>query len=272
MDCVNHNGVPATAYCQSCGKALCSECVRNVAGGQIFCEPCRAAWQGYQQPFAAPPAYGPNPAVAGALGIIPGVGAMYNGQFFKGMIHVVIFAVLISITDHYPIFGLFIAAWVLYQAFEAFHTAKARRDGQPLPDPFGLNELGGWLGAGRTSQNPAQNPGWSNPAAQAPYNPGEDSVQQAAVGEQSQAGWQTPYTGQNPPPFAPPMPPMPPMCWPNRTPFGAVVLIGLGLLFLLHQLDFFTRRIFDFAWPLGLIALGVWLAVNRMGNSQGGSK
>ena len=65
------------------------------------------------------------------LGLIPGVGAMYNGQFFKGFIHVVIFAVLVSITDHYPIFGLFIAAWILYQSFEAYHTAKALRDGQP---------------------------------------------------------------------------------------------------------------------------------------------
>ena len=29
------------------------------------------------------------------LGLIPGVGAMYNGQFFKGLIHVVVFAVLV---------------------------------------------------------------------------------------------------------------------------------------------------------------------------------
>jgi hypothetical protein len=36
-------------------------------------------------------------------------------------------------------------AWVLYQSFEAFHTAKASRDGLPLPDPFGLNEVGSWL-------------------------------------------------------------------------------------------------------------------------------
>ena len=39
MDCVNHTGVEATAYCQSCGKALCAGCVRNAAGGQILCEP-----------------------------------------------------------------------------------------------------------------------------------------------------------------------------------------------------------------------------------------
>jgi TM2 domain-containing membrane protein YozV len=79
----------------------------------------------------------PIPSAAAVLGLIPGVGAMYNGQFFKGLIHVVIFAVLVSITEYHGIFGIFIAAWILYQSFEAFHTAKALRDGQPLPDPLG---------------------------------------------------------------------------------------------------------------------------------------
>ena len=55
MDCVNHSGVNATAYCQNCGKALCAGCVRTAAGGQILCEPCWMAWQNYQQPFVAPP-------------------------------------------------------------------------------------------------------------------------------------------------------------------------------------------------------------------------
>jgi hypothetical protein len=84
---------------------------------------------------------------------------MYNGQLFKGLIHVVIFAVLVSMTDHYPIFGLFIAAWVLYQSFEAFHTAKARRDGLPIPDPFGLNELSSWLNLGGMGRPPSAGSG-----------------------------------------------------------------------------------------------------------------
>ena len=123
MDCVNHQGVAATAYCQNCGKPLCATCVRNAGNGQILCEPCVMAWQSVQQPFVVQ-AGGPNPSVAAVLGIIPGVGAMYNAQYFKGLIHVVIFVVIISITTHYGLFGLFIPAWVLYQSFEAFHTAK----------------------------------------------------------------------------------------------------------------------------------------------------
>ena len=153
MDCVNHQGVAATAYCQNCGKALCTACVRNAGNGQILCEPCLFAWQNAQQPFVAASS-GPNPSAAAVLGIIPGVGAMYNGQYFKGLIHVVIFVVIISITTHYGLFGLFIPAWVLYQSFEAFHTAKAIREGQPLPDPLGLNEVGNWLNLGGPQARP----------------------------------------------------------------------------------------------------------------------
>ena len=173
MDCVNHSGKVAVYYCQNCGKPLCLECtvsgaLGHGAKGQVLCKDCAAAWQqSYQQPappFAtpfAPPARPsgpnrPNPTAAAVLGLIPGVGAMYNGQFFKGFIHVVVFAVLISITDRYPIFGLFIAAWVFYQSFEAYHTAMALRDEQPLPDPFGLNEVGNWLNMGTRPQNSGQ--------------------------------------------------------------------------------------------------------------------
>ena len=284
MDCVNHSGVSATAYCQNCGKALCASCVRNVAGGQIFCEPCSMAWQSFQQPFVVPPMGGPNPVGAAVLGLIPGVGAMYNGQFFKALIHVVIFAVLISITDHYGIFGLFIAAWVLYQSFEAYHTAKARRDGLPLPDPLGLNEVGNWLNLGGKPQYPNQ-PMSGQPGA-GPVAPGAGGYQAPYVGGQYQPGagqYQTPYqqapyqTAYTPPapgfdPEMPPVPPVPPLYWKRKEPIGAVVLIALGLLFLLGQLDVFHGRLMEFTWPLILIALGVWLFVRRLGDTKGGCK
>jgi TM2 domain-containing membrane protein YozV len=267
MDCVNHSGVSATAFCQNCGKALCAGCVRNAAGGQLLCEPCWLAWQSYQQPFAAPPASGPNPAAAAVLGLIPGVGAMYNGQFFKGFIHVIVFAVLISITSSVNgIFGIFIAAWIFYQSFEAFHTAKALRDGQPVPDPFGLNEVGNWLNLGQRPQNPGQPGAVPTPAAstnQPPY-----AAQ--APGPYAPGPYQAPFV---PPPAGFPDPNAPlPVYWRRREPIGAIVLIALGLLFLLAQLDVFHGQLLKFTWPLVLIALGVWLFVRRIGDSQGGPK
>ena len=284
MDCVNHSGVTATAYCQNCGRGLCATCVRNGAQGQILCEPCATAWQSVPNPFtpfAAPPPGAPNPSAAAVLGLIPGVGAMYNGQFFKGFIHVVIFAVLISISSHYPIFGLFIAAWVLYQSFEAYHTARARRDGTPLPDPLGLNEVGNWLNLGARPHDPSQGVGpaagpgaaAAGPGAyQAPYQ----APYPGATGTPGQAGNQappwTPVGGQ----VDPNMPPVPPVCppfyWRRKEPIGAIILIGLGIMFLLGQLDLFNGRFWDFIWPLFLIGLGVWLVLNRVGPWHGGPK
>jgi TM2 domain-containing membrane protein YozV len=291
MDCVNHNGTTATAYCQNCGKALCATCVRNAAGGQVLCEPCWTAWHSFQQPFVAPHSSGPNPSAAAVLGVIPGVGAMYNGQFFKGFIHVAVFVVLISLADHYGAFGFFIAAWILYQSFEAFHTAKAIRDGQPLPDPLGLNQVGDWLNLGRNVSYPAQpgaqqpgsqQPGYGQAAGTSPFGAGQSTPGQQAGGYQStysgpnQPPYQAPYQPYTPPaggyvdPAATPVPP--PMYWKRREPIGAIVLIALGSLFLLGQLDLFHGRLFEFAWPVLLIALGVWLIVRRLGISQGGSK
>ncbi len=297
MDCANHNGVTATAYCQNCGKALCAACVRNAAGGQVLCEPCWMAWQSFQQPFAAPHPDAPNPAAAAVLGLIPGVGAMYNGQFFKGLIHVVIFAVLVSMAGHYPIFGLFIAAWVLYQSFEAYHTAKALRDGQPLPDPLGLNGLGSWLNLGGKTHYPGH-PGPGPHPGSGPAPPGQPGPGPAPGSYQPYAGphqppYQSPYqqppyqdpgvppaSGFTPPGFVPPPPPVPPVCWQRKEPVAAIVLIGLGLLFLLGQMNLFSGRLLDFTWPVLLIGLGVWLIVSRLqepgsnshGDSQGGPK
>jgi hypothetical protein len=107
------------------------------------------------------------------LGVIPGVGAMYNGQYIKAVIHVLVFVVLIGITEHYGLFGLFLAAWVLYQVFDAHQTAKARRDGLPLPDPFGLNELGNAIG-GHSAPRPWTPP---SPPGVGPAGPGPMSGQ-----------------------------------------------------------------------------------------------
>jgi hypothetical protein len=140
MSCVNHAEVPNVAFCIRCGHALCNECVRNVRGS-VYCETCLgdavegknaapaetppASSQGVKQEVVA----GTNPGAAFALGIIPGVGAIYNGEFVKAAVHVLIFATLISFAEigPQPLAGLMIAAFAFYMPFEAYYTAKKRQ-------------------------------------------------------------------------------------------------------------------------------------------------
>ncbi len=163
-------GAPQTeaervGFCQDCGKPLTQATVRTVGTG-VFCEPCLAARVGATiptpdyttaPPYTAvppPPAAAtnePSPTMAAVLGFIPGVGAMYNGQFAKGIVHLVIFAILVSLANNVnDIFGLFVAGWFFYMAFEAYHTAVARRDGLPLPNAFGFNDIGERMGFGKS--------------------------------------------------------------------------------------------------------------------------
>ncbi|WP_419805870.1 hypothetical protein [Terriglobus sp.] len=110
----------------------------------------------YGYPAPPPPVPGsPNPGLALVLGFIPGVGAMYNGQFAKGVVHIVIFAVLTKVAEHVDVFGIFVAGWIFYMIFDAYQTARARRDGLVAPDPFGLNNIGERFGM-------PHNPNWGD--------------------------------------------------------------------------------------------------------------
>jgi hypothetical protein len=170
-------------FCQDCGKPLTQTTVRNVGTG-VFCEPCLTVRVGATNPAsgyttvppysAVPPqaavASEPSPALATILGFIPGVGAMYNGQFAKGVTHLIIFALLVSIADNFSwVFWWFVWGWIFYMVFEAYHTAVARRDGLPLPNAFGFNDIGERMGFGKswgavnTVGNPVQPSGTGTP-------------------------------------------------------------------------------------------------------------
>lgn len=169
MNCANHAEASAVAYCRTCGKALCANCTRPVRG-VIYCEDCLGAkMEGTVPPgttaFApgvtpgVTPGYipapgtstgaGPNPALAGILaGFFPfGVGAVYTGQYAKGLAHLVIFGLLVagaSASDSSGsemlgvICGLGIAFFYVYQIIDSVRSARALQMGQPAPDPFGL--------------------------------------------------------------------------------------------------------------------------------------
>jgi hypothetical protein len=247
MNCVNHSDRAAVAYCRTCGKALCNACSRNV-GGVIYCETCvvdapPVAPKGFGIPPSSPHI---NPPLAGFLGLIPGVGAMYNGQFMKGVIHVLVFVSLVVLTTHYPLVGMLIGFSVLYMAFDAFKTAEAMQHGLPLPDPFGLEATFG-PGVNQTS--------WQRPAAPSTPNPvAAGATQQVYEAQQhAYAAQQEAYAAQEAARAT--------SCN-NSVPIGAVVLIGLGCLFLLDNMGWFSFSV-DRFWPVILIVIGAWLLFKR---------
>jgi Domain of unknown function (DUF5668)/B-box zinc finger len=224
MNCANHPQNPVAAYCRTCGKPLCTSCTRPVMG-VIYCEQCLAERVAgtappqpspYEQPTSSsyqpgttsrPVGSGPNPGLAGILGAIPfGVGAIYNGQYTKGLAHLGIFVFLVvslssQLPDYlYTVLGIALAFFVVYQIVDAVRTAKAIQANQPVPDPFGLATM---------------------------FSPGGEKTD-----------------------FA------------RGVPTGAVILIGLGVLFLLHNLGIWFLDV-GRLWPIVLIVLGVWLFVKR---------
>lgn len=114
----------------------------------VYCESCLAAHVHVLNPlspFGTIPG-APSPGVALALGFIPGVGAIYNGQITKAISQVLIFGSLIALGDrvHGPldtIFGLGAAAFYFYMVIDAYQTAKAKSTGKPVQDMFGLGEM-----------------------------------------------------------------------------------------------------------------------------------
>ena len=74
-------------------------------------------------------------------------------------------------------------------------------------------------------------------------------------------------------PPMPPVPPIPPMPPRRSEPVGAIVLIGLGVMFLLSSMGILSMRWLGHAWPILLIAIGGWLIFKRTRDvSDGGAK
>jgi hypothetical protein len=215
---------------------------------------------------------------------------MYNEQYFKGIVHLVVFAILVSLADSHGVFGLFVAGWEFYMAIEAYHTARARRDGQPLPNPFGLNELGEKFGFGKSWPSGGTTPAPMPPDPySAPYTGSATSAPPAGAAQTYSTPYSAPYASGAVPPnwsvppapqwqqYAPPVPPIPTVPldsqvpYPgNRFPAGALWLIGFGALFLIANAGFlhgFSYRLFI---PVLLIGLAVWVFVRKMTASGAG--
>ena len=191
---------PIVGYCRACGKGLDALNV-HTAHGMIYCSEHAPDASPYTSKLPPPvPHPEASPGVAFVLGLIPGVGAIYNGQYAKGLIHVFIIGMLITLVSSNdvggfePLFGVLIPGFWAYMAFEAYHTAKLRNTGHPV-DEF-------------------------------------SSLAPARCG--------------------------------SRLPVAPIVLIALGVIFLLNNLNLIElHRLLRF-WPVVLIVLGLYMLYARL--------
>jgi TM2 domain-containing membrane protein YozV len=197
MNCVYHAEAPNVAFCIHCGQPLCNDCIRNVQGS-VYCEKCLGEIVGGKTVKKdIHDVAGHNPGAAFALGLIPGVGAIYNGEFVKAAVHILIFGTLVSVADatDAALFSLAAAAFYFYMPFEAYYTAKKRMLGTQ----------------GVSLETPI------------------DRLQQQFGTMKDRELW------------------------------GGIALIVIGGLYLLGNLDVFDLHRIARLWPVGLVALGVWL-------------
>jgi TM2 domain-containing membrane protein YozV len=214
MNCYQHPDIPAVAFCRNCGQGLCAACERP-AEGTVFCQEHLPAANSstatprrdpgpnpYFQPSASAVPIRTSPGLAFILGLIPGVGAIYNGQYLKGFIHAAVFGLLMSISSSMSgdagqsLLVALVMGWYFYMPFEAYHTAKKRQMGIPVDEWSSLVSSRSWDG--------------------------------------------------------------------GRLPVGPVLLIVLGVVFLLDELNILPIRDLVRFWPVILIALGIYLLYSRL--------
>ena len=218
MNCATHNDLAAVAFCRTCGKPLCGNCTRDVRG-VVYCEPCLAARLEGTAPAAG---FVPPPTVYPAMGA-PVAEARRAGSGPNP-------AVAGILAGFFP-FGV----GAVYCSQYAKGLAHLLIFALLI---FGTDHAGSWdwlfgigiaffyvyqiIDAVRTAH-----------ALQA----GEPAPDPMGLGQTFSMGEKFDS---------------------SKVPVGAVILIGLGALFLLHTMGIMEHG-FEQFWPLILIALGGWM-------------
>jgi hypothetical protein len=137
MNCAYHMRNPAVVQCNNCARPLCPACDHRIKGFP-FCQDCIVTGVEMLRQRArstGTPVVRRNssPLVATLLSfIVPGLGAAYNGQTSKAIVHFAIFASFFQmamVTEGLPFFVLgFIATWC-FAAIDACRTAQMLRSG-----------------------------------------------------------------------------------------------------------------------------------------------
>jgi len=231
MNCSTHNDTAAMAFCRTCGRPLCSACARDIRG-VIYCESCLAArLEGASAPASGfvPPAqtvYPPmgTPPVAPVMPVRPAGSSGPNPAVAGILAGFFPFGVGAVYCSQYAK-GL---AHLLIFAMLIFACNHAGRWDWVFGIGIAFFYVYQIIDAVRTAR--ALQEGQAPPD---PYGLG----QTFSVGERGES---------------------------RNIPSVAIVLIGLGVLFLLHTMNLFEFGL-DRFWPLLLIFFGGWMLAKQWG-------
>ena len=223
MNCATHSDIAAVAFCRTCGKPLCGNCTRDVRG-VVYCEPCLAA----RLEGTAPAAGFVPPQTAYPQTVYPPVGGPSPAPRPSG-------------SGPNPAVAGILAGFFPFGVGAVYCSQYAKGLAHLLIFVmliFGVNHAGNWdwlfgigiaffyvyqiIDAVRTAH-----------ALQAGLPPPDPMGlgQTFSMGEKFDS---------------------------SKIPVGAILLIGLGVLFLLHTMGIMENGL-DRFWPLLLILLGGWM-------------
>jgi hypothetical protein len=137
MNCAYHLTNRAVVQCSRCSRPLCPACDHRIRGFP-YCQDCIVSGVEFLQQHQARAGVPQvvrrktSPFVAFLLSVVPGLGAAYNGQTSKALVHFTIFASffqMATVTDGTPFFLLGIIGTWLFSAVDATRTAQLIRSG-----------------------------------------------------------------------------------------------------------------------------------------------
>src|ERR687897_366733 len=132
--CSYHPKNASVVQCNQCSRQLCTACDHRIRGFP-FCQDCIVEGVELlrQESQSSPISYrNSSPFIATLLSFVPGLGAAYNGQTAKAIVHFAIFASFFQmavLTQGVPFFILGVLGTWLFAAVDACRTAQLIRAG-----------------------------------------------------------------------------------------------------------------------------------------------
>jgi hypothetical protein len=126
MKCIYHPTVDSQEFCSTCSKALCVECSHQIKG-KVYCQDCLirgTEWAAAVKDLRIP---SDAPKRAALLSLIPGIGAVYNGEYQKAITQFAVFAALSIMSDSVNgVFGFGAVVFLIFTMFDSYRTAEAK--------------------------------------------------------------------------------------------------------------------------------------------------